>query len=58
MSFKVVNASPWKFKTQSPILSIEKPAKDGYMHSIPSITHCLFYIPPGFDKIITDFTIE
>ena len=57
MSFKVVDASQWKLKTKSPILSIEEPAKYGYMGSSPSRAYCSFCIPLGFNKIVADFTI-
>ena len=56
MSFKVVNASQWKLKNQSPILSIEELAKYGYVGSIPSREYFSFYIPSGFNKIVVDFT--
>ena len=57
MSFKVVDAPQWKLKAQSPILSIEELAKDGYMGSSPSRAYCSFCIPSGFNKTVVDFTI-
>ena len=57
MSFTVVDAPQWKLEAQSPILSIEEPAKYGYVGSMPSRAYCSFCIPSRFNKTVVDFTI-
>ena len=57
MPFKVADAPQWKLAAQSPILPIEKPAKDDCMGLGPSRAYCSFNVPSGVNKTIDCFTI-